>query len=801
MLRNYFTVAYRNFIKGKLYSFINVTGLAIGVTCSMLIFLYISDELSFDRYHSKADRIYRINEFYEANDGSGERSASIPFPVVEAMELDYPEIIESSVRLFNFQAPTLTVAYEAREKEFNERNFFFADSTYHNVFDLALIKGDPKTALNNPNSVVISEHAARKYFNDEEPMGKLLRFQDRTDLMVTGVMKDMPMNSHFRADFLGSFSTLRDFFGGQYPQGWFWNPCWTYVLLRQHADPQILNARFPEFVDKRFPANIKEDISLKVQPLKDIHLRSHLDFEIGPNGNEANIYLFSGVAVFVLLIACINFMNLSTARSINRAKEVGMRKTIGCRKHQLVTQFMIESVLMSFLAVIFSVLLVYLSLPWFNIFADKQINLNLTDPILFLGLGLAGIGVGVISGIYPALVLTSFNPITALKAKYSQNSGFSFRQVLVVAQFAISIILIIGTGVAIRQLDFLQNDEVGFQRDHIVMVPVIRTPMARQFTTFVDQGLTFKDIRSVTALEEVLGAKYQTANYQFEGMERESLYSRLNVRHDFLKTFNIPLLAGRDYSRDVPTDDSLALVVNETLVRGLGWTPEQAIGRRFHFGRFQGQIIGVAKDFNFSSKHAPIGPLVMHLNTNPGAFNLFLKYMAVRINPENPKESIKVIEKLWNDLVPSKPFEYFFLDDELNNLYKAEANLSKVAGTFSMLAIFVACLGLFGLASYNAEQRKKEIGIRKVLGSSVQQILALMFSNYARLLVIAILIACPIAYIALDHWLSGFAYRIDIPLLTFVFASVATLLIALVTVSYKSFSVARSNPVDSLREE
>jgi putative ABC transport system permease protein len=801
MIRNYFKVAYRNFLKGKLYSVINVTGLAIGITCTILISLYVADELSYDRFHSKADRIYRINEFYDTEDGAGERSSSIPFPTTDALQLDYANIVEHSVRLFNFQAPTLTVAYEPKDKEFNERNFFFVDSTYQKVFDLDLVIGNPETALSNPNSVVISESIARKYFEGEEPMGKLLRFQARADLVVTGVMKDMPLNSHFRADFLGSFSTLREFYGGQYPRSWFWNPCWAYVLLKENVTATELESKLPDFVDKHFPADMKNDVIMRLQPLTSIHLQSHLEFEISANGSESNIYLFSGVAIFVLIIACINFMNLSTARSLNRAKEVGMRKTIGCTKRQLVFQFMLESVLLTLLAVVFSVCLAYLSLPWFNNFSGKQLILDLTQPSLIAGMVLAGIGVGVASGIYPAAILTSFNPITALKAKHNNNTGFTFRKVLVVAQFTISIVLIIGTGVAIAQLNFLQSDDVGFKKDNIIMVPVMRSPLARQYQAFVDEAYRIKDVESVTALEEVLGAKYQAANYQFEGMEKESLFPRLNVRHDFLKTFNIPLISGRDYSREVLTDDSLALVVNETLVKGLGWTADKAIGKTFTFGAFRGQIVGVARDFNFSSKHAPIGPLVMHLNTNPGGFNLFLKYMAVRINPANTQQAIQDIEGLWNKMIPSRPFEYFFLDNELNNLYQAEANLGRVAGTFSVLAILVACLGLFGLASYSAEQRKKEIGIRKVLGSSINQLLVLVLSDFAWLLLAAILIACPLAYLAMNYWLSTFAYRIDMPILIFLIASVVTILVALLTVGYKSISVARSNPVDSLREE
>ena len=801
MLKNYFKVAYRNFTRESLYSFINIIGLATGITCSLLIALYVSDELSFDRYHSKADRIYRVNEFFESEDGSGERSSSIPFPMGEAMVVDYPNMVKEVVRFFDFQAPTLAVAYEQREKEFNERNFFFADSTYYKVFDLKLVKGDPSTALNDANAVIITESIAKKYFEDEDPMGKLLRFQGRADLMVTGVMPDWPLNSHFRADFLASFPTLRTLYNGQYPGNWYWNPCWTYLLLEENTDPKDLEAKFPAFVQKHMPDFIKDDVYLKLKALTDIHLTSNLQFEIEPNSSKANIYLFSGVAIFVLIIACINFMNLSTARAMNRAKEVGMRKAVGGQKHQLIFQFLMESVLMSLLAVIISVGFVYISLFWFNNFAGKNLVLNLSNPLLIFELVGIALTVGILAGIYPAIVLTSFNPIKALKAKKNQNRGFSFRKALVVAQFSISIVLIIGTGVAIQQLNFLQNDEVGFTKDHIVMVPVIGTPMAQKYQSYIDEALKFNDIRSITAVEEILGAKYQGGNYQFEGMNASSLFSRLNVRHDFLKTFEIPLLAGRDYSRDIHTDDSLALVVNETLVKSLGWTPEEALTKYVTIGRFRARIIGVTQDFNFSSKHEPITPITLPLNTRPSAFNLFIKYMAVRVSPKNTQESIQTLESIWKTMIPGRPFEYFFLDNELNNLYKAEANLSKVAGTFSMLAILVACLGLFGLASFNAEQRKKEIGIRKVLGSSVQQIVLLIFSDYSKLLVISILIACPVAYFAIDRWLTTFAYRIDIPIGIFITASVATIFVALLTVSYKSLSVARSNPVDSLKHE
>lgn len=801
MLKNLLKIAYRNFQKDSIYSFINVFGLAVGIACSLLIFLYVHDELHYDSFHPEAQRTYRINEFFEAEDGSGERSSSVPFPVAEALLTDHGDLVEHAVRLFNFQAPLVGITYEPNEKEFNERNFFFADSTYHRVFQLTLLKGNVETALNNPNAVIISESIAKKYFGEDEPMGKLLRFQGQVDLVVTGVKQDAPLNSHFTPDFIASFSTLRQFYGGQLPQGWYWNPCWTYLVLKDNQAAAQLEQRFPDFVQKYLPEFIRDDVYFKLQALPDIHLTSHLEFEIAPNSSKANIYLFSVVAVFVLIIASINFMNLSTARSVKRAKEVSVRKTFGSYKYQLRLQFLLESVLMSYLAVVLAVVFAYAALYWFNNLAGKSLVLDLTDPVLATGLLVAGLTIGILSGVYPAYVLTAFNPVTTLRAKHLTTGGFSLRRILVAMQFTISIVLIICTGVAIDQLNFLQQDDTGFKKDHIIMLPVMRTPMAQHYQSFVDKAMEHSVIESITAVEEVVGAKHQGANYQFEGMEVSSLFSRLNVRHNFLETFKIPLLAGRDYSRDIPTDDTIALVVNERLIRGFGWTPEEAVGKPYQFGRFRGQIIGVAKDFNFSSKHEPITPLVLHLNTNPGAFNLFIKYMAVRVAPDRAQDAITVLQTTWNEFLPDRPFEYFFLDNELNNLYRAESNLTKVAGTFSGLALLVACLGLFGLASYNAEQRKKEISIRKVLGSTVSQITWMIFSDYSKLLCVAIVVACPLAYYGLDAWLNTFAYRITITPGIFIIASCITVAIALLTVSFKSVRAANANPVEALKHE
>jgi putative ABC transport system permease protein len=760
----------------------------------------VSNEISYDRFYKNADRIYRVNEFFEGENGSGERSSSIPFPMAETMLIDYPDMIESAVRIFNFQSPVLTVSYEPKERIFNERRFFFVDSSYYQLFDLSLVKGNPRTALLNSNAVVISESMARKYFDNEEPIGKLLRFQGKEDLLVTGVFKEFPSNTHFHPDFLASFSTLKAFYDGQYPPNWHWNPCWTYLLLKE-ANPQKLESRFPQFVQNHLPDFFKNDVRLALQSLESIHLESHLEYEIEPNGNKSDVYVFSGIAIFVLLIATINFVNLSTARSMKRAKEVGMRKAIGSQKHQLFLQFMFESVLISMISILVAIVIVMITLPYFNNFVERNLSLDLWQPTLILSLILLGLVVGLISGIYPAVVLTSFNAVKVLKSNQVQGKGLNFRKVLVTTQFVISTVLIIATAVAIKQVNYLQTSSVGFTTDHIVMLPVIGTSIAPQYKAFVDEAQRFKGIESITAVEEIVGSKHQGGDYQFEGMEVANLFSRMKVRYDFLKTFNIPLLAGRDYSIDNPTDDSLAVVVNETLIKEFKWTPENAIGKRCTIGKFQARIIGVTKDFNFVSKHEPVGSLVLQLNNSLGAFKLSIKYMAVRIDPGSAQQSIDELKRLWAQFLPDRPFDYFFLDHELDKLYKGENNLIKVCGTFAVLAVIVACLGLFGLASFNAEQRKREISIRKVLGGSVQKIILLILADYARLLSIAIVIACLIAWFTLDHWLTAFAYRIDIPLYVFALASFATISIALTTVGYKSYLVASSNPVDSLRSE
>ena len=803
MLLNYLKIAYRNFVKQKVYSIVNIGGLAIGLTCFILIFLYIQDELSYDRFHSKSDRTYRLVEHFES-EGVGEHSASQPFPTGPTMASDFGDQIVAMTRMFNFQSPSLALANREREKAFNESRIFFVDSTFFEVFDFELKVGDKESALDEPNSILLTETMATKYFGDENPMGKLLEFQGNQNLKVTGILADAPLNAHFQYDFLSSFSSLKQSFGGGYPRTWYWNPCWTYVVLEDGVNPELVEAQFPDFVSKYFPPFIVEDVTLELQPLEAIHLTSRLDYEIRANSSKANLQIFGIVAIFVLLIATINFINLSTARANKRAKEVGVRKSLGSEKSQLITQFVVESIVLTCCAVVLSLVLVLLSLPSFNTLTEKAISFSsLMVPEMLVGLSLLTLIVGLLSGFYPAFVMSSFKTVEVIKSASVKVSGFNFRRVLVTFQFTISIVLIIGTIVAVRQLNLLQNDEVGFDKEAVVMVPVIRSPMGQHYENFKNIALASPRVMSVTGVEEIVGSKHQVNNYQFEGMEQSKPFPHFNVRHDFAQTMGLEMVAGRDYSYEFQTDDSLALVVNETFVKSMNWeSPEAAINKRFYYrGELKGKVVGVVKDYNFVSKHHEIAPFVITLNTHPFAFNLFIKYVAVKVDAAQMQEAVADIETAWMQVMPQRPFDYFYLDQRLGDSYKAEKKLSTVTIIFSGLAIFVACLGLFGLTTYAMEQRKKEIGIRKVLGITTSQIVMLLSSEFMSLIAIAFLIAIPLAYFALDEWLSSFAFRVDMVVWPFIMAGVITTMIAVLTMAFHSLKASLINPAETLKYE
>jgi len=806
MFNNYLKIALRNIFKHKGYSLINIIGLAIGMACCLLILLYVQDELSYDRYHENADRIYRVIEEVRL-EGVGEESSSMPFPTGDTLPLEYPDAVEASVRFFNFQLPTMSVQYgTSDEKLFNEPRFFFADSAVFRVFSFEMIEGDPKKALEEPNTIVITEAMADKYFEDEDPIGKTLRWQNGVNLNVTGVLKDIRPNSHFQFDFLGSFATLRRLYGGNLPQTWYWNPCWTYILLKEGASPDALQAQFPALVQKYFPDSIKDKVVVKLQPLKDIHLFSHLDYEINPNSDISYIYIFSAIAVFVLLIACINFMNLATARSANRGREVGMRKVLGAYRMQLIKQFLGESMILCVIAAVFAVLIVEIVLPAFNAFSGKVLSTDyFTDGRLLVGLGLITLTVGIISGIYPAFFLSGFDPVKVMKGTLERGGKSStFRKVLVVVQFAISIILIIGTIICFQQLNYLRNSGLGFNKDQVVILPAYGTGPARWFERYRERILQDPHISRVSAIEDVLGAKYQTGSFIPEGTSEANMQQipLLVVTHDFIETFDMEMVSGRSFSKEFPTDITEGIIINESASKRFGWSPEEALGKRLRQQNgLMLRVVGVVKDFNYASLSQPITPFVLEMPRNPGQMNSRVRYVAVKTSTADIQQTIDLMRSTWEEVVPNRSFDFFFLDDELDKLYNAEEQMGRVFGVFTILAIVIACLGLFALASFTTELRTREIGIRKVLGAQASGIVILLSREFAKWVLIANVIAWPVAFYIMERWLDGFAYRTVIGIPTFIVAMLLAFVIAILTVSFQALKAALSDPAKSLRHQ
>ncbi len=803
MIKNYIKTTIRSLVSRKTYSLINILGLAIGIASFMIIYLFISDELSYDRHHSKAKNIYRLVNVYDF-DGVGENSASAPFPVAFTLKDEYPAMITNIVRVFNFQAPRSFVEYE--EKKFNEKYFFYADSTFFDLFDHTFIKGNPETALDENGSVVITESIAKKYFGNEDPMGKIFQFETSINLNVTGVVEDVPSQSHFRFDFIGSMSTLRTQFGGRLPQTWVWNPCWTYMVLADKVDPADLEAKFPEFVQKYFYDAEKDNVTMYLQPLLDIHLKSKLDYEITSNNNITSIYILSAIAIFLLIIAIINYMNMATATSASRAKEIGIKKVSGAFRLQLVRQFLGESIIMSFIALIIALILAEFIIPVFNNFTGKNISMytlfELQNVILIIALGII---IGLLSGLYPAFYLARFNPIVVLKSsvKHGTRSGLP-RKILVVLQFTISITLIIGTLIINEQLQYMKNADLGFEKENIIVLPINRTPIANTYSTFKKEMLNNANIISVSAMDDIFGASHNTHEFRPEGMpdDQWQFYPALVVKHDFLKTFDINLVAGRDYNEANKTDPMNGILINEAMVKHMGWeNPQEALGKRFKSLSGDERIIGVFNDFHPTSLHEASGPFVLNMKENPGEVMWFLKFMVIKIQPGSEKNALMFIEQMWNKTAPNRPFEYFFLDEELGELYNDEENLSKLSLIFTFIVIFIAALGLLGLASFLAEQKTKEIGIRKVLGASVFSIVSNISKEFIWLISLASIFAWVVAFLVMSDWLDHFSYQVDMNWFTFLLAALIAMALSLLITSYRAIMASRTDPVITLKYE
>jgi putative ABC transport system permease protein len=796
MLKNYFLIAIRNLKNYKGYSLINILGLSIGIACCVIIMLYVRNEISFDQYHEKADRIYRI-EYCRRFADKEIHNVRTPAQWAPALKNDYPAIADF-VRL---KPPRSRWMVKYEDRLFFEKGFVFADSTVFSVFDFELVRGNPKDVLAAPNTVVLTEEMVKKYFGNEDPIGKTILLDNKHIITVTGIMKRIPRNSHFDFDFLASFSTLYtepQIFGGlpylatstQY----------TYVLLTKNASPSDLESALPGFVEKylRDESSPDEQIKIELQPLTDIHLHSHREYEFQKNGDISYVYMFSTIAFIILLIASINFMNLTTARSANRAKEVGMRKVAGARRVQLIRQFIFESALLALISFAIACLFVKLSFPYFNQLSERYLSFALfNDPFLILSLIAITAFVGILAGSYPALYLSGFKPVKVLKGALSKGAkGVVIWRVLVVIQFTVSIVLIIGTIAVFNQLSFMQNQSLGFNKEHVVVIPLPDPAVRDRFDTLESLLRENTGVLNVAASSSLPGGLYNSWPIVTEGMSLEDgiIFNVNSVSEHFFETLHIDFVRGRTFSPNAHHDTDRTVILNETAVKKLNW--EDPIGKILDLGpQFRPQVIGVVKDYHFRSMHQPIEPLMIF----PRLMDML--FVSIRIRPDNLNQTINQIEKAWRNVNPEHVFEYSFLDQDYDNAYKVEKRFGEIFGLFAGLAIFVACLGLYGIAAYTAEQRTKEIGIRKVLGASNSTIVKLLNQEFTKLIIVANLLAWPIAYYLIGIWLGDFVYKSYPGIEVYVGAALVSVFVAGITVARQSIKAANIQPVNALKYE
>lgn len=783
MIKNYLKITLRNLRKHKGYSFINITGLAVGMASTIMILLWVQDELSFDRFHRNADRIYRITDYEKYSNGEEVTFTMNPPALAATLKDEYPEIVEA-VRVRKLSNAVIQYG----DKCFGEDGILFADPSFLKIFSFPLVNGNIENALVNPQSIVITEKIALKYFGKEHPVGKIIRVDNRLNFLITGVMKDVPTNSHLKFDFVVSFETIKEF--GFPIEGWNSFAYTTYVLLAKKSDYRQVSKKIAGLIKTK-----QEDAiaTLSLQPLPDIHLHSGNMWGIGGTGDIKYVYIFTLIAVFILLLACINFMNLTTARASNRAKEVGLRKVVGADRKDLIKQFFSESILFALLSLLIAIILVVEALPFYNMLSGKDLGLDIQKNQIIVIL-LVGITIitGLVSGSYPALFLSAFKPISVLKGVLrSGNKSSLIRKILVSFQFSLTIVLIIGTIIINRQLNFIRIQRLGFDKDQVLCLK-LPGKLNQKIDLICTELLKNQQVVEMSAVSSPPAQIRRSTNVsEWEGRQTDDqfLMYMMSADFDFLNTMGISMAQGRYFSRKFPADTSTGIVINEAAVRAMNM--ENPIGKKL----FDLKIIGVVKDFHFASLHSRIGPLVIYYNPNE------IQNLLIKVKPDDFSQNIKSIEHAWNRVVPGFPFEYSFLDEQIDLLYKAEQRVGKVINTFSILALFIACLGLFGMASFTAEQRTKEVGIRKVHGATVPGIVMLLSREFTRYVLFANIAAWPIAYYAMNKWLQDFAYRIDITIWPFLLAGLAAFIIALLTVSWQAIRAAMANPVEALRYE
>ena len=796
MIKNYLKVVWRNMWKNKLYSSINLLGLTVGITACLLIFLYVQYELSFDKYHSRHENIYRLTEILHLPKEDRLQAVTSP-PMAPELQAAFPEI-KKAVRIVQ-SGRVLSI----KEKKLYDTKIIYADSTLFDVFSFPLLTGTEKTALKAPYSIVLTESAAKKYFGNEDPMGKVMQLSDTINLTVTGITKDVPANSHFTFDCVLSRTTLSDLNKNQPETNWFNNSTYTYLLLPEDISIKAFEKKINAFVhdkmkEERKTSGLWYDFTL--QPLTSIHLHSNIEAEANPNSDISYVYIFSIAAALILLIACCNFINLSTARSLNRSREIGLRKVVGARRPQLVFQFLTESFLVTLIASSVALLLVWLLLPWFNGFSGKQLHLDIpgNKELLWIILGII-LSVGLIAGAYPAFLMSSFAPVNALKGVIRHGwRDIIMRKGLVVFQFTIAIILIVGTGIVLKQLKFIQDRKLGLNKEQVVELELRRADLSKA-STLVKELSQNSSVVNVALTDFSYRNGLSNIAVRPEGAAENEITSQavISVDENFLKTFQIPLLAGRGFEGSQVTDTTGDFILNEAAVKAFGFkTPQLALGKNMDWGLGKkGKVIGVVKDFNFASLHDNIKPLVIHILPD------WYRFVAIRIKPDHVTGTLQQLESSWKSVITESPFKYTFLDEQFAGLYKEEQNMRSVLSLFTILSIFIACLGLFGLAAYAIKQRFREIAVRKVLGASVAGIARLLSKDFLRLVFIAAIIAFPVAWWGMHNWLQDFAYQIKIGWELFALAGIMAICIALLTVGFQAIRAALANPVKNLRSE
>jgi len=792
MLKNYLKITLRNLSRHKLFSFLNITGLALGIASSMLILLWVRDEVNYDNFHKNAERIYRITETQHISNASSQELATTSGPLATALERDLPEV-EEATRLYFGKKVLLN--YE--DKKFYEDKLLYADSNFFNVFNFKILEGNPFTALASPNSIILSADAAKKYFGNENPLGKTLQVNNKSNFLVTGVVDNPPVQSHFHFTAIASISSLNN---PVWMSKWGVRSIYTYVLLNAETAAPKVAAKLPSIVKKYFGNEYLEKVSYNLQPIEDIHLTSKLVSEIEPNGDQTSVYVFIIIAVSILALACFNYINLATAQSLQRLKEVGLRKTMGALRGQLLIQFLGEAFVICLISIFISLMIVELSLPSLNLFLAKHLEFLFSGDVslLLIPPGLLII-ITVISGIFPAYRLSLYNPSEAVGNRLKMD-GAGFRKFLSITQFAISITLIIVTIIVYFQYDYIQNKNLGFNKELLINIKGVQlTPYRGKMEPLKQEFLKNPAVSNATASLYEVGQNLDVSEVRRENdvTDKNIIFSVTSVDHNYVETLEIPFVSGRNF-RPASSDTLNAFIINEEAVKRLGFkSAEEALGQKVLFlgDETVAQIVGVVKNFHFASLHQEIQPLLMMYTPS------YLHRLTLKIHSSDIKNTLSSLEANWKNILPAYPFDFEFADEDLNNLYAKDVKIKQLLTFFTCLAIFIACLGLFGLASFTARLRQKEIGIRKVLGASVANLLYILSRDFLTLIFIALAVATPIGWWAMNTWLQNFAYRIEIKWWVFVMAGGITVLITLSTIGILVFKAAVVSPVKSLRSE